>query len=1456
MASFEKKLITTLVGTAILATSANPALAVTLNIETMPDGGEKIIKEVVDSGLMSVYSDGKFRPNEVMQRQKLARFVDAALKYRKASLAGYYTTKDYSTLLTDVPSSDFYFPFIASMYDKGVIKGYADKTFKGSQTVTRGEALAMLVRAYGLIKDTEIPNYAADPSLLTTKHRFSDVPSTNGFYNVIYHALENGWIKDFKNYRVSDNITKYEIAVLLHRILLENGTAKKDTTTTTTTTPKSVFYKGAQATLSNAKVEAPQANIVKLIVTTAPAMGDLIPNIDKNKLTVKINDVVIPASAISKITLISKNGKDVAYGIVLADPNAIKANSTIEVAYTDDHAKLEAVKTTIATITPTTPTNPTTNATGALTFALSSNNAAKFVPKNATNVEMLNLDVDAAADSTVRQITVSRQGLGNASDIKAIKLFINGVQAGSERTFNYSSNSATFYIPGDMQLIKAGKNNITIKADFAGVSGSYSKVVLNAIGDVNSGGTVGGSFPLVGGEVQTAGVDAGTVNFTNYAGAGGTYYIWDQNKEFGKFDLAATSTESVLVKSIRMRAMGTAKVTDVGNLKLFTNDGKEVSTTAVITSDGYAHFDLTKVGNDGGLIIERGEMKSFFVKGDVITGRSDSTIGFEIESGSDVNAEGRNYKFGVPVNKTSGSVSVVPFAIKGGKLSAALATTKIRDVAPRTNNVELGTFNFTTQGDSVRLKGLKFAVTATDKHATYPNATASEIARTSNLESIKVTVGENTFVYGPFDIPQPSTDVVYTKASHGIDGTNRAPANLQNNGIDTRIISIDDYIELPANKTTPIKITATFNGNMGKGDQYNASLILTRQDGSLVFTGENQWTRETMKNTDVTPSGSNSVITGNQITVNTANLTASLSPLPGSKSVARNAKDVELYGFTLSTGNAGDVKLRSIKVSRDTDMPLSSINDIESLKLYANGQLVSGVSGKSLVSGSPDYVLFDNLTSGTGSSNPLTLSGGQQMSFVVKADISANATIGNTGRFFIKDLNDFDIVDANGNSLNSNQKSFGDSAINSDSNTQAPIYTIQQGGVTVSLDNSTPVAGQVTAGDVDQRVFSFRVSAKNEDLYIRTLRLKVNGAAGNVYKLSLDRNGSAVAGGAKNVIAGVATWNLSGSERIKIAAGTDAIINVKAEVMTSDNSIAQSGQAFSIGFDSNTPIVVESEAGASSQVIGFKGTTTKDAGALLENVVANQNKIKTAAAHTAWVAGDILKVNNEEMLIIQKIADNEFSVIRGVNGTTPTSHLQNAAITSFDGTRVAEVKGEEFTVFYTRPVSITAENLPTTVLQVGQEQVLGAFTIKASDNKDATVNKLAVKNLRVKVAGNVHVTAVKLYNKQDSSVSVDGVITDAGKTITFDLSNMPAGKNEINENQSQTFEIKGLVNFVPAGGSLSLNINDLVGSSIADSDFVWSDGVGNYATVKANVDAVNGRVMTSNSNNDAGTRVY
>ena len=104
-------------------------------------------------------------------------------------------------------------------------------------------------------------------------------------------------------------------------------------------------------------------------------------------------------------------------------------------------------------------------------------------------------------------------------------------------------------------------------------------------------------------------------------------------------------------------------------------------------------------------------------------------------------------------------------------------------------------------------------------------------------------------------------------------------------------------------------------------------------------------------------------------------------------------------------------------------------------------------------------------------------------------------------------------------------------------------------------------------------------------------------------------------------------------------------------------------------------------------------------------------------------------------------------------------------------------------------MEITAVSLPTTTLQAGQEQVIGSFKFKASTNVDATSNKLTLKSLRVSKAGTVQVSNVRLYNKLDSSVYVNGVFTSASK-VEFDLTGLTGGKNEINEGTESTFEVK------------------------------------------------------------------
>lgn len=123
--------------------------------------------------------------------------------------------------------------------------------------------------------------------------------------------------------------------------------------------------------------------------------------------------------------------------------------------------------------------------------------------------------------------------------------------------------------------------------------------------------------------------------------------------------------------------------------------------------------------------------------------------------------------------------------------------------------------------------------------------------------------------------------------------------------------------------------------------------------------------------------------------------------------------------------------------------------------------------------------------------------------------------------------------------------------------------------------------------------------------------MKVNTTPGNVYRLEMFDGDTSLGGGAKTVISGIATWSLSNTDRIKIASGTDKIIMVKADVMTSDNSIAQSGGDFTVSLDSSTPIVIESESGNSQPVVGYKTTTTRTADTLNGALGSTQSSITT-----------------------------------------------------------------------------------------------------------------------------------------------------------------------------------------------------------------------------------------------------
>ncbi|WP_052130137.1 S-layer homology domain-containing protein [Ureibacillus sinduriensis] len=131
------------------------------------------IKALYDRGVLNGFPDGTFKPNQLLTREQAAIILTKALDIDASS----YTKQNFA----DVDSSSPSFKEINALYERGVIRGYEDHTFKPGKSLTRAEMAIILVNAF----DIKLPSAITYP--------FKDVRSSSGFRYYI-QALYNARI--------------------------------------------------------------------------------------------------------------------------------------------------------------------------------------------------------------------------------------------------------------------------------------------------------------------------------------------------------------------------------------------------------------------------------------------------------------------------------------------------------------------------------------------------------------------------------------------------------------------------------------------------------------------------------------------------------------------------------------------------------------------------------------------------------------------------------------------------------------------------------------------------------------------------------------------------------------------------------------------------------------------------------------------------------------------------------------------------------------------------------------------------------------------------------------------------------------------------------------------------------------------------------------------------------------
>lgn len=93
-------------------------------------------------GWVGGYGDGSFRPNSFITRAEATKlFMNASQKPIVSSPGNRFS---------DVSESDWFFPFISSAVEEGVVSGYPDGSYRPNTLITRNEFAKMTVLFFGL----------------------------------------------------------------------------------------------------------------------------------------------------------------------------------------------------------------------------------------------------------------------------------------------------------------------------------------------------------------------------------------------------------------------------------------------------------------------------------------------------------------------------------------------------------------------------------------------------------------------------------------------------------------------------------------------------------------------------------------------------------------------------------------------------------------------------------------------------------------------------------------------------------------------------------------------------------------------------------------------------------------------------------------------------------------------------------------------------------------------------------------------------------------------------------------------------------------------------------------------------------------------------------------------------------------------------------------------------------
>lgn len=166
-------------------------------VEKAPDTGvDRWLNTTDHMAYLNGYGTGLFGPDDHMTRAQAAQMFYNLLLDQEVSAA---------VRFTDVPADAWYARAVETLASLGMVEGVGGGKFAPERTITRAEFTVMAMRFARLPEGGENP--------------FSDVTSSDWFYDQVVGAVQYGWITGYTDgtFRPEATITRAEVTAITNR---------------------------------------------------------------------------------------------------------------------------------------------------------------------------------------------------------------------------------------------------------------------------------------------------------------------------------------------------------------------------------------------------------------------------------------------------------------------------------------------------------------------------------------------------------------------------------------------------------------------------------------------------------------------------------------------------------------------------------------------------------------------------------------------------------------------------------------------------------------------------------------------------------------------------------------------------------------------------------------------------------------------------------------------------------------------------------------------------------------------------------------------------------------------------------------------------------------------------------------------------------------------------------------